>query len=378
MARYTIIPDVHGRPFWRDAVRDIDEAPAVFLGDYLDPYPQDGVTWDEAWQGLADIVALKKCHPNRVTLLLGNHDVHYLPGYPFFNTGSRYDYGHAEMIREFFMANLRWFDMASFIPRQDGDPFLLSHAGVSRSWLREMHFAARPDCATVCELLFRFIDAGENPPALAALLNEALHTGDQEVFRFFMSLLGSVPSSRGGRSSGSMVWKDYSDMVQAAGDDLIHGCVQIVGHTRQDTFIELPFRNGASQVCFCTDFGRAFTLEEGGQPFLRIKNELKTSFYASDLAAVPSYFIFGLWLWNLSDEARAEAMALIHTAVGRDEIRIFEEGAYYFWRSWMALFEKKGELDLPDWVAAQWRRIKPLLRSMRPEDLSTIITGWKM
>lgn len=41
--RYTIIPDVHGRPFWRDAVLDVDTTPVVFLGDYLDPYPQDGV-----------------------------------------------------------------------------------------------------------------------------------------------------------------------------------------------------------------------------------------------------------------------------------------------------------------------------------------------
>ena len=47
--KLTIIPDVHGRPFWRDAVKDavkdVADTPVVFLGDYLDPYPQDMVTW---------------------------------------------------------------------------------------------------------------------------------------------------------------------------------------------------------------------------------------------------------------------------------------------------------------------------------------------
>ena len=38
-SRILIIPDVHGRTFWRDAVEAAGEMPIVFLGDYLDPYP---------------------------------------------------------------------------------------------------------------------------------------------------------------------------------------------------------------------------------------------------------------------------------------------------------------------------------------------------
>ena len=34
--KITIIPDFHGRPFWRDAVKDVADTPIVFLGDYLD------------------------------------------------------------------------------------------------------------------------------------------------------------------------------------------------------------------------------------------------------------------------------------------------------------------------------------------------------
>ena len=33
-----IIPDVHGRTFWKEAVRDLTDRSVIFLGDYLDPY----------------------------------------------------------------------------------------------------------------------------------------------------------------------------------------------------------------------------------------------------------------------------------------------------------------------------------------------------
>ena len=37
-----LVPDVHGRSFWKESVKDILEnypdARVVFLGDYLDPY----------------------------------------------------------------------------------------------------------------------------------------------------------------------------------------------------------------------------------------------------------------------------------------------------------------------------------------------------
>ena len=47
---YLIIPDIHGRDFWKDAIDkvDISKDTVVFLGDYLDPYDQefDGMPYD--------------------------------------------------------------------------------------------------------------------------------------------------------------------------------------------------------------------------------------------------------------------------------------------------------------------------------------------
>lgn len=43
-----IIPDVHGRDFWKDAANRFP-GDIVFLGDYLDPYPLEGISSDEAF-----------------------------------------------------------------------------------------------------------------------------------------------------------------------------------------------------------------------------------------------------------------------------------------------------------------------------------------
>ena len=69
MSSLTIIPDVHGRPFWRDAVHTRPDDDFIFLGDYLDPYPDEGVSREDAFAGLLDIIEFKKRNPDRVTLL---------------------------------------------------------------------------------------------------------------------------------------------------------------------------------------------------------------------------------------------------------------------------------------------------------------------
>ena len=54
MGRLIIIPDVHGRDFWRVAVRDYPDGEFLFLGDYLDPYQHEDITVEQALAGLLD------------------------------------------------------------------------------------------------------------------------------------------------------------------------------------------------------------------------------------------------------------------------------------------------------------------------------------
>lgn len=50
MSKVIIIPDVHGRKFWRSALSWVETTPIVFLGDYLDPYRDEGIDSEEAYE----------------------------------------------------------------------------------------------------------------------------------------------------------------------------------------------------------------------------------------------------------------------------------------------------------------------------------------
>ena len=77
-AQILVIPDIHGRTFWKEAVDEHPSLPVVFLGDYLDPYARENITPEEALANFKDIIAFKKANMDRVTLLIGNHEIHYL------------------------------------------------------------------------------------------------------------------------------------------------------------------------------------------------------------------------------------------------------------------------------------------------------------
>lgn len=75
-----IVPDVHGRTFWREPVMGGDYAHVVFLGDYTDPYPHEGIDRDTSMKIFCEIADFAEMHKDKVTLLLGNHDMHYVSG----------------------------------------------------------------------------------------------------------------------------------------------------------------------------------------------------------------------------------------------------------------------------------------------------------
>ena len=123
-----IIPDVHGRAFWRKPCeKDWDKI--VFLGDYVDPYPGEAEQSDVMGE-LIDIVELKRQNPDKVVLLWGNHDCFYWcdPYRRQLDYWSRHDNLRHDDIQAFFRENLDKFQWAY---EQDG--FLFTHAGVNNS-----------------------------------------------------------------------------------------------------------------------------------------------------------------------------------------------------------------------------------------------------
>ena len=230
MSELIIIPDVHGRPFWRDAVKGHEEDGIVFLGDYLDPYAWEGITPEEAFMALMDIIALKRAHPDNVTLLLGNHDLGYLDQSI---CTCRMDWRRRTDIHDVLLENLDLFDLVHI--KQDGNLALLfSHAGISEKWVREYG-------NLFCEGQF-------DPLAL----NRALH--DEKARPELFRSLSCVSWSRGGLDDfGSPVWADVNDYLD--GDRLLGGFLHLFGHTLHNGG-PINVRNHG----FCLDCAEAFTL----------------------------------------------------------------------------------------------------------------------
>ena len=71
MKKIIIIPDVHGRSFWRDLVaqyKNQEEIQIVFLGDYLDPYPFERITPEQSIIEFKDIIEEAKNSNNKLVL----------------------------------------------------------------------------------------------------------------------------------------------------------------------------------------------------------------------------------------------------------------------------------------------------------------------
>lgn len=74
--RFLVFGDLHGENRWQKEVEKIDSYDRViFMGDYMDSFTHYDV---ELIENLNNIIDFKNSYPDKVTLLLGNHDNHYL------------------------------------------------------------------------------------------------------------------------------------------------------------------------------------------------------------------------------------------------------------------------------------------------------------
>lgn len=240
-----IIPDVHGRNFWKKAVdENIDKVDKiVFLGDYLDPYiGWEDITRKQAIANFDEIIDFKSENKDKVVLLLGNHDEPYIDKRNFF-TRSRHDSSNAYHIERMFKSHRSLFQLAyeDYI----GDKgYLFTHAGLLPQWY-ELHKDL------IGELTIANLNRLQDTPQGIRALCE-------------------VPRYRGGWDKyGSIVWSDVSDMVTAIHElketdgttvnDKLPWDYQIFGHSQQE---EHPI---ITKEFACLDCRKAFILNgEGG------------------------------------------------------------------------------------------------------------------
>lgn len=200
-----IIPDVHGRKFWRKAVSLIKELPAdgkiIFLGDYLDPYGYEGITSADAIVELMAIVSFAKDNPRKVELLLGNHDGNYL--YEKCNS-SRKDWDSYPEYNRFYTDNRELFKLATEHKVLE-KKFLFTHAGVHPLYLK---------------------DIGMNEDYVSAETVSCLN------YETMLYTPGPKRSWVCKENAGSPVWCDITEFGESEYTRKINGYVQIVGHTQ--------------------------------------------------------------------------------------------------------------------------------------------------
>ena len=131
-----IIPDVHGRDFWKEPCEHYYEFDKfIFLGDYLDHYPGESTVGHDI-QTLEDILEFGT-HCDKAVLLIGNHDCPYIwpdtYGKALGNYWCRHDSLNHDKIHKLFVDNLDLFTLAWDCPYKDSK-LLITHAGVSQGF----------------------------------------------------------------------------------------------------------------------------------------------------------------------------------------------------------------------------------------------------
>ena len=219
-----IIPDVHGRDFWKEAVDCNKYERIVFLGDYTDI---EGITNEGAVDNFESIIAYKQDNPDKVVLLLGNHDLHYYSGYYYELAGGvRYDPVSAVPLQRLFS-----FFQLAWETDWGSKHYLFSHAGITQSWLkRNMELIRKPDARHLNRLL-------------------RSNEGQESLAQVGKMRWGDYPS-------GSMVWADVEELLVS---NPLSGIYQIVGHTMQ---FDGPI---ITENLACLDCRAAFSLNEMGK-----------------------------------------------------------------------------------------------------------------
>lgn len=214
MSKILIIPDVHGRTFWRVAEEVINEMDkVVFLGDYLDPYPDENITPDDALNEFYKILEFKDKYPEKVVLLIGNHDMHYIE--LRFGNASRMNKLRRVEIHELFMDDIKNFQLVYLLE----DKYLFSHAGVYQKWLESSGLH------------------GED------LLNTS------KILTDYWYVLDAYTWYRGGYDIvGSCVWADLRESLHM---ELLPNVIQIIGHTQvTKPYITAKLRCLDTRTCY--------------------------------------------------------------------------------------------------------------------------------
>jgi predicted MPP superfamily phosphohydrolase len=204
--RIISIGDLHGRDYWRElALWDNPDKydHIVFVGDYVDSFDKSNV---EILHNLIKIIEFKKKYPEKVILLLGNHDVDYMLATSPAEFAHRCTGFRPEAfwdLKDMFRRNMRLFDVAFQI-----DNYIWTHAGIHAGWYEYK--------------IEKYIEIGDEN--LAYTLNRLFWTNHEMIF--------DNDIHRGGRQKyAGILWADKVLLITKP----LKGYHQIFGHTAIDS-----------------------------------------------------------------------------------------------------------------------------------------------
>lgn len=122
------VGDIHGRDTWKKVVdKELDFDQFVFVGDYLDDFPP--ATGESIFKNLVDIITFKRLAPDKVTVLYGNHELHYMRPE---GEGECYSGYNSEFAMRYgvFLKSQRHLMRLAY----QYEDILFTHAGVTRTW----------------------------------------------------------------------------------------------------------------------------------------------------------------------------------------------------------------------------------------------------
>jgi len=186
------IGDIHGRDTWREIVnQDFDKV--VFVGDYFDTH--EGVSAAQQMYNFRMIVTFKRKNPDKVILLVGNHDFHYMRGIDE-------EYSGYQLLQKFDIQEIihNSLDQLQMCYRYEN--FLFTHAGVTRTWLKSVEYNNEP-------------------------IEEFINTLFKTTPRAFKFTPGRTYSDYGDDITQTPIWVRPRSLL----NDYFGGYTHVVGHT---------------------------------------------------------------------------------------------------------------------------------------------------
>ncbi len=204
-----VIGDIHGRTIWKDIIeKEKDADKIIFVGDYFDSF--DIGTKKEV-KNFKEILSFKKENSDKVILLFGNHDYHYLP--EVYEVGEHYSRFRPQIYKQVGRRIKTGVLSGTFKMCYVYKDILISHAGVTKTWCENVN-----------------VDIDNLEESINSTFKENVRR-----FKFYMFDTSNestrISDPYGDDKYQSPIWVRPFSLVS----DKLEGFRQVVGHTRTKT-----------------------------------------------------------------------------------------------------------------------------------------------